>query len=89
MTAQIAAEIRTFIVQNFLFGQETTPLVEDQSFFERGVIDSTGILELVAFIERQYGIIVADPELIPENLDSLKNVSQFVSRKLEARDATT
>jgi acyl carrier protein len=53
------------------------------SFLESGVIDSTGLLELVAFIERRYGISVEDAELVPTNLDSLRNVSGFVARKLE------
>lgn len=79
----VATEIKTFIVSNFLFGQEGKGFVEDASFLENGIIDSTGLLELVAFVEQKYGISVADRELLPENLDSLKNISQFVIRKRE------
>jgi acyl carrier protein len=79
----VAAEIRTFIVSNFLFGQEGKGFADDVSFLETGIIDSTGLLELVAFVEQKYGIAVADRELLPENLDSLRNVSQFVMRKRE------
>jgi acyl carrier protein len=87
MSEGIAKEIRDFVVTNFLFGQEEGRVTEDQSFLESGVIDSTGLLELVAFLEERFGISVADRELLPENLDSLANVSRFVARKLETADA--
>jgi acyl carrier protein len=76
-----AAEIKAFIVSNFLFGQEGDGIADDQSLLEAGVVDSTGLLELVAFMEERYGISVVDHELVPENLDSLRNLSQFVVRK--------
>jgi acyl carrier protein len=78
----IAQEIKEFVVSNFLFGQNGASLADDQSFLESGIIDSTGVLELVAFLEQQYKITVGDRELLPENLDSIQNVSRFVSRKL-------
>jgi len=84
MADSIAPEIKNFVVSNFLFGQGADALADDQSFLESGIIDSTGVLELVAFIEQQYGISVADRELLPENLDSIRNVSSFVTRKLAA-----
>jgi acyl carrier protein len=83
MSETIAREIKDFVVTNFLFGQLGAGLADDQSFLESGVIDSTGVLELVAFLEQRYGIAVADRELLPENLDSVQNVSRFVARKLE------
>jgi acyl carrier protein len=84
MVDTFAAEIRAFIVSNFLFGQGGEAVTNDQSFLESGIIDSTGLLELVSFVEQQYGISVGDRELVPENLDSLSNISQFVARKLDA-----
>jgi acyl carrier protein len=84
MSDTIDNEVREFVVANFLFGQAQTPLTEDQSFLESGIIDSTGVLELVAFLEQRYGISVADRELLPENLDSIRNVAGFVARKLAA-----
>lgn len=83
MVETFASEIREFIVGNFLFGQHGG-FADDQSFLESGIIDSTGLLELVSFVEQRYGISIADRELVPENLDSLKNISEFVSRKLAA-----
>ena len=73
-------EIREFIVNNFLFNQEHS-LHDDDSFMELGIVDSTGVLELVAFLEEKYAIEVGD-ELSPENLDSISRLTKFVSRKL-------
>jgi acyl carrier protein len=69
--------IRAFILENFLFGDEED-LEENTSFLENGIIDSTGILELVAFIEETFEIIVKDEDLIPENLDSIANVVRYI-----------
>jgi acyl carrier protein len=85
----LVSEIKDFIVTNFLFGQSSDTLTEDQSFLESGIIDSTGMLELVSFVEQRYGISVADRELLPENLDSLRNISQFVARKRETAAVKT
>lgn len=76
--------IKNFIVENFLFGDGKN-LQRDTSFLQSGIIDSTGILELITFLEDTYEIKVEDDELIPENLDSLDNVSSFLKRK---RDET-
>lgn len=80
----IAREIREFVVANFLFGQDGGTLTDDLPFLENGIIDSTGVLELVAFLEQRFGISVADRELLPENLDSINNAARFVQRKLPA-----
>jgi acyl carrier protein len=84
MVETFVAEIRSFIVANFLFGEEGDGFADDQSFLESGIIDSTGLLELVSFVEQKYGISIGDREMVPENLDSLRNVSQLVARKLDA-----
>jgi len=78
---QLKSEIRNFIVENFLYGQENG-LEDDISFLEKGLIDSTGVLELVAFVEERYGISLEDEELIPENLDSINRLSAFVKNKM-------
>jgi len=72
--------IRQFIVENFLFGEDGN-LEDATSFLESGIIDSTGILELVSFMEEKFGISVADDELVPENLDSIANVAAYLGRK--------
>jgi acyl carrier protein len=72
---------RDFVVENFLFGEDGM-LKEETSFLESGIIDSTGILELVAFLEETYGFTIGDEEIIPENFDTLGNVARFLERKL-------
>ena len=76
-------DLRQFIVDNFLFGKADAPLASSDSLLERGIIDSTGVLELVGFLEQKYGITIQDEELVPENLDSLERLVRFVSRKVE------
>ena len=75
------AEIRAFIVENFLFGNDDG-LEDGTSFLEEGIIDSTGVLELVTFLEETYEIQVEDDELVPENLDSIDNVAAYLERKM-------
>ena len=73
-------KIREFIVENFLFGKDEG-LKDDSSFLDEGIIDSTGIIELVNYIEKEFSIIVDDDELTPENLDSINNVISYLQRK--------
>jgi acyl carrier protein len=77
---QIAQEIREFVVKNFLFGQDNG-LQDTDSFLESGIIDSTGVLELVSHLEGHYGIKIGDDELVPDNLDSVVAISRFVGLK--------
>jgi len=78
-----AVKVREFIVENFLFGDGES-LKNDTSFMEEGIIDSTGILELVFFLEETFGLIVEDEELVPDNMDSLRNITRFIDRKLDS-----
>lgn len=73
-------DIRSFIVSNFLFGR-ADQLTNDTSFLETGVIDSTGILELVSHLEATYSINIQDHEMLPENLDSVARIAAFVTHK--------
>ena len=79
-------KIKEFIIGNFLFGNGDG-LNDDTSFLEEGIIDSTGILELITFLEEEFAIKVDDEELIPENLDSIKNVAAFLEIKLQTATA--
>jgi acyl carrier protein len=76
----VTAAIRQFIIDNFLF-EDSNTLGETTSFLESGIMDSTGVLELVTFIEDSFDITVADEDLIPENLDSIGRVAQYVEKK--------
>ncbi|MGE5567671.1 MAG: acyl carrier protein [Rhodospirillales bacterium] len=73
--------LRQFVVENFLFGQVDN-LSDQDSFLEKGIIDSTGILELISFLERHYRIKIADEDLIEQNFDSIDKLMAFLSRKL-------
>jgi acyl carrier protein len=77
----IEEKIKSFIQDNFLLGDKNRVIKEDESFLQGGIIDSTGVLELVNFIEETYKIKVEDEELIPENLDSIKNLVAYIKRK--------
>jgi acyl carrier protein len=79
--AAIEDGLRRFIEENFLYERESTRLRAEDSLLETGVIDSTGVLELVAHLEAEYGIHVLDDELVPENLDSIRSLVAFVGRK--------
>jgi len=74
-------KVRLYIIENFLFGDDDG-LEDNTSFLDGGIIDSTGILELVEFLEEEFSITVEDEEMIPENLDSLNNVAAFLGKKM-------
>ena len=73
-------EIREFVINNFLFG-DAAPLQDDKSFLDSGIVDSTGMLELIMFLESTYDIKIEPEEMLPENLDSVNRVAAFVERK--------
>lgn len=73
-------DLRNFIVETFLFGQDSG-LTDETSFLEQGIVDSTGVLELVAHLERTYGFKVKDEELVPDNLDSINSLAAFIATK--------
>jgi len=79
-TAPVKDEIRRFIAERFLFGDDKT-LADDDSLLEAGIIDSTGILELIGHLEGRFGIKVDDDELVPENLDTIAGIAAFLRRK--------
>jgi len=75
-------DLRKFLIDTFLFGKDTVNLGDDDSLLEKGIIDSTGVLELLAFLQRTYGIEISDGDLTVENLDSVTNLSTFVTNRL-------
>lgn len=74
-------KIRQFILENYMFTTDASALANDDSFLKKGIIDSTGILELIGFLGDELGVTVKDEEMVPENLDSVNNVVAFVTRK--------
>ena len=81
MTDTIRNDVRAFVVENFLFGDATQAPADDASLIENDVIDSTGVLELVAFIEERFGLTMDDADIVPANLDSLDRIAAFVNSK--------
>ena len=79
---EFANQIRGFIAENFLFGP-SDQIRDDESFLESGVLDSTGVLQLVDFLEETFSIRVEDNELTPGNLDSIQNITAYLQRKLD------
>jgi acyl carrier protein len=86
-TTEVRTQVRQFVVDSFLFGQNGQTLNDDDSFLDLGIVDSTGVLELVGFLETQFHVSVANDELIPDNLDSVSKVATFVSSKLRLNAA--
>lgn len=84
MSETVQNQVRTFVVDNFLFGDQGALSGDDQSLIENDVIDSTGVLELVSFIEERFGIAMSDAEIVPANLDSVSRIAAFIERKREA-----
>lgn len=79
--------IRNFILENYLFTDDQSALSSSDSFMGKGIIDSTGILEVIFFLEEEFGLVVSDEEMIPENLDSVNNIVAFIKSKNIALDA--
>ena len=79
-------QIRNFIVENYMYGQNPESLQNTDSFLAKGIIDPAGILEFVAFLEETFGITVNDDELLPENLDSVEKAAVYVRRKTGAEN---
>lgn len=82
MEQDIKGQIVDFISSNFLFDDTRNGLDEKASLLETGVIDSTGVLELIAFIEETFGIKVEDEEIVPENLDTVLDITYFIQQKI-------
>jgi acyl carrier protein len=76
-----ALEIKQFILKNYLFTEDASVLDDEDSLMQKGIVDSTGILEMIMHLEDTYGIKVADDEMIPDNLDSVASIVQFIERK--------
>jgi acyl carrier protein len=81
---QLRSEIRQFVLDDLLMGDTASMLDDDESFLETGTIDSIGVLDVVRFLEHNFQLKVRDHELVPENLDSVNRLVQFVMRKTHA-----
>jgi acyl carrier protein len=80
-TTEIREQLRRYIAENLLFSDKRFPFEDDASFLKNGVVDSTGVMELVAYVETQFGVIVGPKEVIPDNFDSIKSLADYIKRK--------
>lgn len=87
MNSDVERRVRAFITDNFLFREDREEIASDESLLDAGLIDSTGVLELVAFLEAEFRIVMADADIVPDNLDSIAAISAFVMRKMPANSA--
>jgi acyl carrier protein len=85
---EIQAELTEFIVTNYLFGDAARTPQGNDSLIDVGIIDSTGVLELIQFVESHFGIEVTEAEMVPQNLGSISNLTEFVMRKRSLREPT-
>jgi acyl carrier protein len=84
MESSVGSQVRSFVVANYLFGDDGRMPSDDESLIEGGVIDSTGVLELIEYLEETFGISVAESETVPQNLGSIAGIETYVSHKLGA-----
>jgi acyl carrier protein len=79
----VEKQIKQYVAENFLFSDDGYQLSEDASFLEEGIVDSTGVLELVMFVEETFNITVEDEDIVPENFDSVSCLAAYVRRKAD------
>ena len=80
MSADLKEKIRSFIISNFYVSDPST-LKDDMSLLDAGIVDSTGVLEIITFIETEFGVTVEDAEMLPENLDAVNHIAAYVAKK--------
>ena len=81
-TQPIDHAVRHFIVERFLYGDQSAPLADEDSLLDKGIIDSTGVLELVSYLQSEFGIEIPDEEIIPDNLDSITKLTRYIQHKV-------
>lgn len=77
----VEQQIRAYVLENYLFTDDQSALDSNDSFLEKGILDSTGILEVIYFLEDEFGIKVEDEEMVPENLDSVNRIVAYIHKK--------
>jgi len=84
-TSTYSVQIRDYVARNLLFSDTGFNYSDDASFLDEGIIDSLGVIELVTFVEKEFGVSVADHELVPDNFDSVAKLGAFIGSKLAAK----
>ena len=86
--SETEAKVRSYILENYLFTDDESELDSGDSLLEKGIIDSTGVMEVIMFLEEEFGVAVEDDEMVPENLDSVDNLVRFIHAKQGLSGAT-
>jgi acyl carrier protein len=84
----IEQELRNFLTENFVIVSDASPIGKTESLIETGIVDSTGLLELVSFIETRYGLEIPDQDLLPENFETIANISTYVAARMQTDAAS-
>lgn len=79
--SETEARVRSYILENYLFTDDESELSSGDSLLEKGIIDSTGVMEVILFLEEEFGVLVEDDEMVPENLDSVDNLVKFINAR--------
>ena len=87
MSEELIVTIRDYILQNFLFTDDASAIALDDSLLDNGIVDSTGMMEIITFLEADLGIKVADEDMTPENLGSINRLAAYVSRRRDVVDS--
>lgn len=87
MREDTTARIRGFIISEFLFDDASAMLADSASLLDNGIMDSTGVLSLIMFLEEEFGITVPDEDVVPEYLDSVENLTAYVQSRLASSAA--
>lgn len=82
----VESRVRSYVLENYLFTDDQSELDSNDSFLEKGIIDSTGILEIILFLEEEFAIKVADHEMVPEYLDSVVNIVSLIEKKTSLKE---
>jgi len=77
----VSDAVRSYILENYLFTDDASALDNSESFMEKGIVDSTGMMEVISFLEEEFSIAVEDDEMVPENLDSVNAITGYIERK--------
>lgn len=83
----IKSRVRQFVTTTF-YVPDPSQVTDEVSFLETGIVDSTGVLEILGFLQNEFGITVEDDEILPENLDSVARLAAYIERKANAGPAT-
>jgi acyl carrier protein len=85
----VVSTIRQYISHNLLYSDDGFPYLDDDSLLEKGIIDSMGVMEMVVFVEQEFGVSVPDRDITPENFDSVNKLAHYINTKMQEHSPMT